>query len=235
MKFNYDNVPYEMKQLKRWVLWKVRKLENGKTTKIPINANNGYGAKSNDESTWTTFDDAIKKVDFYNCLGLGFMLGNGYFGVDIDHALDDKDLINEFVEHLKSYTEKSQSGEGIHIICKGVLPIGNRRKGNIEMYDSARFFAMTGDVLNDYVIEERTEEIKELWEKYLNPKSIEEQGGYIYRKEDTFQVEELSQMMKLYRKHWKVKMALCSIACIMGNGKGFILARVRLMQHFARC
>lgn len=185
MKFNYDNVPYEMKQLKRWVLWKVRKLENGKTTKVPINANNGYGAKSNDESTWTTFDDAIKKVDFYNCLGLGFMLGNGYFGVDIDHALDNKDLINEFVEHLKSYTEKSQSGEGIHIICKGVLPIGNRRKGNIEMYDSARFFAMTGDVLNDYVIEERTEEVKELWEKYLNPKSIEEQGGYIYRQEDT--------------------------------------------------
>ena len=184
MKFNYDKVPYEIKQLKRWVLWKVRKLENGKTTKVPINANNGYGAKSNDESTWTTFDDAIKKVDFYNCSGLGFMLGNGYFGVDIDHALEDKDLIDEFVNHLKSYTEKSQSGEGIHIICKGVLPVGNRRKGNIEMYDSARFFAMTGDVLNSYLIEERTEEIKVLWEKYLNPKSVEELGGYVYRKED---------------------------------------------------
>ena len=183
MKYNYDKVPIEIKHLKRWVLWKTRKLENGKTTKVPINANNGYGAKSNDESTWTTFEDAIKKVEFYNCNGVGFMLGNGYFGIDIDHALDDEDLINEFVNHLKSYTEKSQSGEGIHIICKGVLPVGNRRKGNVEMYDSARFFAMTGDVLNSYSIEERTEEVKELWEKYLNPQP--KQGAYVYHKEDT--------------------------------------------------
>ena len=183
MKYSYEKLPNEIKQLKRWVLWKVRRLENGKTTKVPINAMNGYGAKSNDESTWTTFEDAIKKVEFYNCNGVGFMLGNGYFGIDIDHAIDDTDLINEFVDGLKSYTEKSQSGEGIHIICKGVLPVGNRRKGNVEMYDSARFFAMTGDVLNSYSIEERTEEIKDLWEKYLNPKPKE--NSYVYHKEDT--------------------------------------------------
>lgn len=183
MKFNYEKVPNDIKKLKRWVLWKMRKLENGKSTKVPINAFNGYGAKSNDESTWATFDEAIKKVEFYNCSGVGFMLGNGYFGVDIDHALENKDLINEFVNHLKSYTEISQSGEGVHIICKGVLPIGNRRKGNIEMYDSARFFAMTGDVMNDYSIEERTEEIKPLWEKYLNPQP--KPGAYVFKEEDT--------------------------------------------------
>jgi putative DNA primase/helicase len=183
MKYSYDKVPTEIKHLKRWVLWKVRKLENGKLTKVPINALNGYGAKSNDESTWTTFEEAIKKVDFYNCSGVGFMLGNGYFGVDIDHAIDNKDLIQEFVETLKSYTERSQSGEGIHIICKGVLPVGNRRKGNIEMYDSARFFAMTGDVIGSYLIEERTEEVKELWNKYLNPQP--NPNSYVYRREDT--------------------------------------------------
>lgn len=181
--FNYDKIPQDMKNLKRWVLWKIRKLENGKTTKIPINAKNGYGAKSNDEETWVTFDYALDKINYYQCNGLGFMLGNGYFGVDIDHAIEDKDLIDEFVNSLKSYTEKSQSGEGIHIICKGVLPVGNRRKGNIEMYDSARFFAMTGDVLNNYDVEERTEEIKVLWEKYLNPKSVEQRGGYVYHRE----------------------------------------------------
>lgn len=166
--FNYEKIPNEMKQVKRWVLWKLKKLDDGKTTKIPINAKTGYGAKSNDESTWVSFDEALKKVKYFNCNGLGFMLGNGYFGVDIDHAIDDKDLINEFVESLKSYTERSQSSEGIHIICRGVLPTGNRRKGNIEMYDNARFFAMTGDVLNNYSVEERTNEIIPLWKKYLS-------------------------------------------------------------------
>ena len=120
--FNYDKIPNEMKKLNRWVLWKLKKNDNGKTTKIPINAKTGYGAKSNDDSTWVSFDEALNKIEYFNCNGLGFMLGNGYFGIDIDHALDDKELIDEFVETLKSYTERSQSGEGIHIICKGILP-----------------------------------------------------------------------------------------------------------------
>lgn len=181
MKFDYKKIPQEIKELKRWVLWKIKKVDENRTTKIPINANNGRGAKSNDDSTWVYFDEVIKKVEFYNCDGVGFMLGNGYFGIDIDHAIDNKELIVEFINHLQSYTEKSQSGEGIHIICKGVLPVGKRRKDNIEMYDSVRFFAMTGDVINNLVnIEERTEEIKELWEKYLNPK----QSGYVFTNEN---------------------------------------------------
>ena len=179
--FNYDKIPNEMKQVKRWVLWKLKKVENGKTTKIPINAKTGYGAKSNDESTWVSFDEAIKKVEYFNCNGLGFMLGNGYFGVDIDHAIDNEELIDEFVESLKSYTELSQSKEGIHIICKGVLPNGARRKGNIEMYDNARFFAMTGNVLNSYSISERTNEIIPLWKKYLSDENDE---GYTYVNEN---------------------------------------------------
>ena len=148
--FKYDKIPNDMKNTRRWVLWRVRKLEDGRTTKIPINANNGYGAKSNDNDTWVSFDEAIAKVKYFNCQGVGFMLGNGYFGVDIDHAIQDVNLIREFATTLKSYTERSQSGDGVHIICKGVLPVSSRRKGNIEMYASARFFAMTGDVIDEY-------------------------------------------------------------------------------------
>lgn len=183
LKFDYKKIPDEMKQLKRWVLWKIKTNEKGKPTKVPINAKSGYGAKSNDSSTWTTFDEALKNAEILGCEGLGFMLGNGYFGVDIDHAIDNKDLINEFVDTLKSYTEISQSGEGIHIICKGVLPSGARRKGNIEMYDSARFFAMTGILYNDleYSIEDRTDEIKQLWNKYLNENKSN--SSYVFEKE----------------------------------------------------
>lgn len=185
--FKYDKIPEDMRKQRRWVLWRLKKVDGDRMTKIPVNAKNGYGAKSNDEDTWVSFDEALSKVEYYNCKGIGFMLGNGFFGVDIDHALENKELINEFAESLKSYTEKSQSGEGIHIICKGVLPVGNRRKGNIEMYDSARFFAMTGDVMEEYDYKgvfDRTEEIKPLFEKYLNPQKKEEkEGAYVYHKE----------------------------------------------------
>lgn len=186
LKFNYDKIPEELKSLKRWVLWKLKKIDNGKTTKIPINAKNGYGAKSNDSDTWTSFEEAYKMSNYFECEGLGFMLGNGYFGVDIDHALDNEPLIEEFVSTLKSYTEISQSGEGIHIICKGVLPKGARRRGNIEMYDNARFFAMTGNLWNkieDYTVEDRTNEVVGLWNKYLNDNFIPE-GAYVYKKDE---------------------------------------------------
>lgn len=178
--FNYDKIPQEMKDLQRWVLWK-KSLKEGKTTKIPINAKSGYGAKSNDSSTWVKFEEALSKVEYYNCDGIGFMLGNGYVGVDIDHQIDNKELISEFVDGLDSYTELSQSGEGIHIICKGVLPKGGRRKGNIEMYDSNRYFAMTGKVLQDKNhINERTKELEILWKKYI---CDEEKAKYVFNKE----------------------------------------------------
>ena len=183
MSYNYDKIPQELKNLNRWVLWKLKINEKGKSTKIPINAKNGYGAKSNDSETWVSFDEAISKVEYFNCKGVGFMLGNGYFGIDIDHQLDNVELINEFILTLNSYTEISQSGEGIHIICKGALPVGNRRKGNIEMYDNARFFAMTGNAINEGAnLEDRTEEVKPLYYKYLGDKEEENKDGdYVYK------------------------------------------------------
>ena len=139
---NFENIPKELQKLKRWVIYK-------KENKIPLNAKTGYGAKSNDESTWATFEDAKRGMRTYKCDGVGFMLGSGYFGVDIDKAIGVNDqIIAEFVDTLKSYTEVSQSGKGIHIICKGVLPLGARRKGNVEMYDSNRYFALTGELFS---------------------------------------------------------------------------------------
>lgn len=184
--FDYSKIPAEMRSAKRWVLWKLAE-KDGRKTKIPVNAMTGYGAKSNDPDTWASFEEAKGKIDYYGCDGLGFMLGNGYFGVDLDHALDNKPLMAEFADALKSYTEISQSGEGLHIVCKGILPPGNRRRGNVEMYDSARFFALTGNVPQgrEYPLADRTEEIKPLWEKYLGepkPTPVPE-GAYVYKKE----------------------------------------------------
>ena len=175
MIFDYKNVPQELKEEKRWVLWR-KKEQNGRNTKVPISAYTGNGAKSNDDSTWSTYDEAVANAELFRATGLGFELGNGYFGVDIDHALDDTLLIQEFVTSLNSYTEISQSGEGIHIICKGTLPEGRRRKDNIEMYDSTRFFALTGNLYEEKYkeVKDCTYSVKILFEKYLR----DEQANY---------------------------------------------------------
>ena len=182
----YANVPNEMKALKRWVCFKIETIES-ELKKMPINAINGKYARSNDPATWTKFELAINGCVKYNCDGIGFMLGDGVFGVDLDDGAYKKlkkgeiteelyhyerekfdIVINEFVTSLNSYSERSVSGRGVHIICYGKLPEGRRRKGDCEMYDKGRFFAMTGDVINNVPLQNREEEIVALWEKYVD-------------------------------------------------------------------
>ncbi len=175
----YEFIPEELKKLTHWVCWKAvpdPKAHSG-ISKKPINPKTGGFAQSNNPDTWSDFDTAVRvSSDF---AGIGFMFSNsGYFGVDLDDMQDDMqaflagdtdNAIAEFVLALQSYTELSNSGNGIHIICKGKLPEGGRRKGKIEMYDSGRFFVMTGKYCTQFVdISECTEKIKPLHKKYFS-------------------------------------------------------------------
>lgn len=169
MKHYVDKIPKEIQDLKQWVCWKKGVVpKTGKTTKLPIDAVTGKMARVNDQTTFTTMKDAILGAERYNLDGIGFVLGYGYFGIDLDDC--EEDLKNEFIYHMESYTETSQSGNGIHIICRGVLPKGKRRTKGIEMYDENRFFVMTGDVIGSYDIIDGTKKVKELHDKYLKEK-----------------------------------------------------------------
>ena len=157
----YEQVPSELKSLKHWCIYKlVWDEKRKKYTKIPYNAYNGKKAKSNDEKTWSDYQTALSAIEKYEASGLGFFFKPPYFGIDIDNAEGEveryrsgdveENIIYEFIETMKSYSEYSQSGTGIHIIAKGSLPDGRRRKGDVEMYTDGRFFAMTGNSASQY-------------------------------------------------------------------------------------
>ena len=170
----YDKIPSELKNTPNWVCWKAIPDERSHSgvSKVPINAMTGENARSNDPATWCDFETAARESGKYS--GIGFMFSQSeFFGVDIDDVGDVEShkqdgVIHDFVSLLDSYTELSQSKTGIHIICRGVLPAGGRRRGKIEMYDSGRFFVMTGNVLDGHdTVRDCTESIKPLHEKYL--------------------------------------------------------------------
>ena len=99
-------------------------------------------------------------------VGRGAKVPRGGMGVN-PHS-DDGGIVAEFISALQSYAEVSQSGTGIHIICKGSLPEGGRRRGKVEMYDSGRFFVMTGQPISEYAeVTECSERIRPLHEKYI--------------------------------------------------------------------
>ncbi|NBI05784.1 phage/plasmid primase, P4 family [Senegalia massiliensis] len=171
-------IPNELKQIKNWCVYKIVKDNDrpGKTKKLPINAKTGGYAQSNNPSTWCDYKTALAAIGKYG-EGLGFFFSPPYFGVDIDdvgNAINQyksgetDNIISEFIHSLGSYSEYSVSGNGIHIICKGELPAGGRRKANVEMYQNGRFFIMTGNIAAEYLdISNCTEEIKYLHAKYI--------------------------------------------------------------------
>ena len=175
-----SNIPDELKRLNNWCVWKFEK-RNGKRTKIPFNAETGEFAKSNDKSTWSSYETAVNAegVD-----GIGFFFEPPYLGIDIDDIDDDlhrfkqgdklDNIVSEFNEAFKSYTEVSPSGNGLHIIVKGKIPGSRRRKGNIEMYDSGRFFTMTGKNIGKYkdVTEVSEQVFKTIYNKYLPDNTV---------------------------------------------------------------
>lgn len=160
----YENVPDELKAIPNWVGYD--------SLKIPKNPKTGGNAITTNKSTWSDFDTAVKAVEKYGFEGIGFVFDypdHEIFGVDLDHVIENVEVCDEFVETLRSYAEISRSGNGLHIICKGKLPNGARRRNFVEMYANGRFFITTGNIYNPKytTITDCTERIKVLHSKYL--------------------------------------------------------------------
>ena len=171
----FEKIPFELKQLPHWVGWKyVQRPGEDHKRKVPINARDGQPAKSNDPATWCDFDTARRGADQYGLDGIGFMFsGDGIFGIDIDHCYDPEtqeldQAAAEIIETVQSYTELSPSGTGIHILCKGTLPEGRKRKGAVEMYSTLRYFTVTGNQFGlEYPFSDCSERVAVMYRKYL--------------------------------------------------------------------
>jgi putative DNA primase/helicase len=145
---NPEGIPPELRSLPQWVLWRLERRKD-KWTKAPYQPN-GQTASSTDPRTWCIFSAAVDAFQRGGFNGIGFVFnGNGIMGVDLDSCRDPatgtlEPWAEEIVQAFQSYVEISPSGRGVHIICRGKLPPAGRRKDKIEMYDSGRFFCMTG-------------------------------------------------------------------------------------------
>jgi putative DNA primase/helicase len=166
------NVLQEVKLLLLWVCYSLEeRYGQAKRAKVPYNPTTGEPAKANDPSTWSDFETCLAAVERGEYDGIGFELAPPYVGVDLDKCRNPEtgvleDWAADIIAHLDSYTEISPSLTGVHILVKGTLPEGGRRFGHVEMYDTARFFTVTGLHLDGSPtsIEERTEQLAELHE-----------------------------------------------------------------------
>ncbi|MBT3367417.1 MAG: AAA family ATPase [Nitrospina sp.] len=152
-RFEPDKIPRLLAMHPQWICWKSKPKDNGKVDKIPINPVSLRPAKTNDRATWTTFKTAVTSAR-KNGLGLGFVFSetDDLIGVDLDDCFEGgkpKPWAIDIVDGLESYSEITPSGAGLHVIVKGKLTGKRRRKGQVEVYSTGRFFTVTGERLGD--------------------------------------------------------------------------------------
>lgn len=157
-----DRIPSELRACNQWVVWKSI-IRNSIETKPPFNPNHPqYGADVGAPSTWGTFEQAYNtwQANRDTIAGIGFVFteDDDFFGLDIDderkvkpeHVADRRGLVQQILDNVRTYTELSPSGQGLHLIGRGKLPFEGRRSphAQIELYGSKRFFTITGNIFD---------------------------------------------------------------------------------------
>lgn len=159
------NIPRELQERPQWVA--------AGDNKVPINPRNGRAADPTDAGTWGTFDEA--KGTGMRHIGYALSRQDPYTIIDLDDPFlrSDKTRITpacpdyeeaqtrvkrhaKILQLFDSYTEVSQSGQGMHIVVRGSVAKGVRRD-KVEIYSADRYMICTGHIFNNAPIADRQE------------------------------------------------------------------------------
>jgi P4 family phage/plasmid primase-like protien len=105
-----------LKRQKIWVCWKYVS-KGGRMTKMPFSfSGRATGTSPDHDKEWTDFvtaTAALKKPE-QGFDGIGFIMPEGYFLLDVDHKADDDPIMKELISMFPTYLERSPSGNGYH-------------------------------------------------------------------------------------------------------------------------
>lgn len=173
LKVQFNNIPEGIRGKPLYCLAKLeQKPGKNKPDKIPYQIT-GARASPNNQGHFKSLAEieAIFKKGGYDAIGIEVF--DNIVVIDIDKCVTNGKL-NKFarkiVNKLKSYTEISISGTGIHIVAfvsglvfdKGRYYFNNRKLG-LEIYPAGftkRFIMLTGNIVNKYDVVECTDAVQ---------------------------------------------------------------------------
>lgn len=149
-----------------------------KKDKVPYRTN-GARADHTNPNHFTSLENVQKVFDGgYDGIGIG--LFDDIIAIDIDDCVEDgelNDFATEIMEELKTYAELSISNTGVHIWARAPGLVYdkeryyfNNRAYELEIYPAGvttKFIVTTGNAINDYDINECTDALKVILEKYM--------------------------------------------------------------------
>ncbi|OYR81696.1 hypothetical protein DJ71_13070 [Halorubrum sp. E3] len=164
-----DVYPTDLLDVERWLTWKPT--DDGRKVPRAPYANPDWPDKfvsAQDPDVWTSFETATDAIADRRDYGLAFNIpdvdeypDDPFVLIDYDDARDPETgevhpTVRDHIERAESYADVSTSGTGVHIFARGALPDGVKAieaalpavdgfdDAEIEVYDSARYSAMTG-------------------------------------------------------------------------------------------
>lgn len=185
----YERIPKELQILNQWVNWRYEDKGGKKPTKIPYNPKNAKKADVTDSLTWGSFAEALTYLEHNPNMadGIGFVFTDEdpYAFIDFDAPEDMSpeemqkvyDRQMELFREFDSYSERSPSGNGLHIIVKGKI-LSGRRRSCIEIYSSERYATFTGNVFRESPIAERNELLNILYKRMGEGRNNSTAGGF---------------------------------------------------------
>jgi hypothetical protein len=220
----------ELKLQRRWVCWRsVWKPGKIKPDKVPFQVNRQM-ARTNDPATWATFSECASEVAQFS--GIGLVLGDGVFGVDIDKCCDAVTgkftaESREAVIALDSYGEYSPNGEGCHVLGLGAppgdKPIIRPYPGckQVEIKGRGYYFTFTGRHLSKtpHELMDRQAELTALCSRVSDRVNVGVQGPQ--DEEARFQKLWAGDMSDYGEDHNRADLALCYILARRNNNDLF--------------
>ena len=233
------NIPKEIKENGLFCLWKYQK-RGDNLTKPPINPNyylkeseayrkkEEYFGASNQEDKFNHLDKVLPLTS--SKYGIGFGIFDTFGAIDLDHCLNEEGklllddfskCVKEIVTSLKTYTEKSPSGTGLHLYfkIKGMKMnpeefskkyYTNRRLNKetnqgLEIYLSGmtkKYLTITGEKLGEHNFREISfEELEPILEKYMKRfSSVNTTTNLVTNQQDSLKIglEKDSLLIDLY-------------------------------------
>ncbi|WP_157199282.1 phage/plasmid primase, P4 family [Methylomonas koyamae] len=183
----------------------------------PYDPRTGRHAAINDPETFVTFGEALAGVNSGQFEGLNYAFGyDEFLGIDLDRCInpDTGDIpgkAGEIVRRFQdagAYLERSPSGLGLRIICKGTMPHFGKGHGEFHTFEAygrgskgLHFLSITGNAIQVVdTVPDCTEALSWFFAEFLQRPEVARRSAEVVQSSPELSDEEVIQLARNSRK-----------------------------------